>query len=91
MVNTTGTLDPPFGNTRLQVMKLLVAMMSARSPELSAKLVEHDVFNTVLVSAAAGSSLWVGVQGLLVLPATRCDLSLPLSFMCTSLHTYVCV
>lgn len=48
MLNTTGTLDPPFGSTRLQVLKLFVAMMSARALELSAKVVQHDVFNTVL-------------------------------------------
>ena len=56
MVNTTGTLDPPFGNTRLQVMKLFVAMVSAGSPELSTKIVQHDVLNTVLVSGESGSA-----------------------------------
>lgn len=38
MITTAGTLDPPFGKTRLQVMKLLAAVLQTNSEEANEEL-----------------------------------------------------
>lgn len=50
MQTTMGVLDPPLGNVRLQVVKLLSALLGRNSPSVAREVVVLDMFNTVIVS-----------------------------------------
>nr|XP_033816754.1 serine/threonine-protein phosphatase 6 regulatory subunit 1 isoform X2 [Geotrypetes seraphini] len=45
---TWGILDPPLGNTRLHVVKLLASMLHANHPALNQELIELDILNAIL-------------------------------------------
>jgi len=48
IVNSTGTLDPPLGQNRLKILEVLYALVSLRSAEVEAKIIELRVLPTVL-------------------------------------------
>lgn len=48
LCTTWGTLDPPLGNTRLHVVKLLASALSANDVALTQELLALDVPNTML-------------------------------------------
>nr|XP_042703290.1 serine/threonine-protein phosphatase 6 regulatory subunit 1 [Chrysemys picta bellii] len=60
---TWGLLDPPLGNTRLQVVKLLGSSLGAGDVGLQEELLGLDALNTMLVSARGGVSQWEGNGG----------------------------
>lgn len=45
---TFGPLDPPLGNTRLHVVKLISAILITNTPHINQQLSELQVFNTLL-------------------------------------------
>ncbi|OCT73158.1 hypothetical protein XELAEV_18036138mg [Xenopus laevis] len=45
---TWGVLDPPLGNTRLHVVKLLASIINANNNVLNQELIELDTLNTML-------------------------------------------
>ncbi|KAE8593954.1 hypothetical protein XENTR_v10019384 [Xenopus tropicalis] len=45
---TWGILDPPLGNTRLHVVKLLASIINANNKVLNQELIELDTLNTML-------------------------------------------
>lgn len=47
---TWGTLDPPLGNTRLHVVKLLASSLSTNNAALQDEIIELGALNTMLVS-----------------------------------------
>jgi serine/threonine-protein phosphatase 6 regulatory subunit 3 len=47
---TAGVLDPPLGNTRLQVARLLAALIATQDMEIHARLAELGTLNVLLVS-----------------------------------------
>ena len=49
MLTTTGLLDPPLGNTRLQVSRLFATLFAIDDADLHICLIENDVVNKLLV------------------------------------------
>lgn len=47
---TCGTVDPPLGNTRLHVTKLLAMLISKHNPQIEVKLSELGTVQVLLVS-----------------------------------------
>ena len=50
MLTTVGVLEPPLGNTRLQVSRLFATLFSVDDTDLHLCLIENDVVNKLLVS-----------------------------------------
>lgn len=50
MPTSVGTLDPPLGNTRLQVAKLVTALVGANMHEVNVELASLGTIQTLLVS-----------------------------------------
>ncbi|KAM5132468.1 serine/threonine-protein phosphatase 6 regulatory subunit 1 isoform 2-T2 [Mantella aurantiaca] len=48
LLTTWGVLDPPLGNTRLHVVKLLASTMNANNGALNQELIKLDSINTML-------------------------------------------
>lgn len=66
LCTTWGTLDPPLGNTRLHVVKLLASALSANDVALTQELLALDVPNTMLVrgrGTGQGGVCWAKPQG----------------------------
>ena len=53
MITTAGKLDPPFGKTRLQVMKLLSAVLQTKSEEANKELAQLATLSVIWVRAGA--------------------------------------
>ena len=49
METTFGVLEPPLGNTRLQIAKLFATLFAVNDSDLHLCLIEHDVVNRLLV------------------------------------------
>lgn len=47
---TSGAVDPPLGNTRLHVAKLLSALVATHNPDINSKLSELGTIGVLLVS-----------------------------------------
>jgi serine/threonine-protein phosphatase 6 regulatory subunit 3 len=47
---TAEVLDPPLGNTRLQVARLIVALIATQDPTVHANLAQLGTLNVLLVS-----------------------------------------
>lgn len=45
---TLGTLDPPLGNTRLQVTKLFTGVISSNNDEIMNEMINCDTFSVLL-------------------------------------------
>ena len=60
MLTTFGTLDPPLGNTRLQVVRLFSALLMCNDPIIAQEVVKLQLFNTLMVSVCVG---WGGGGG----------------------------
>lgn len=60
MLTTIGVLEPPLGNTRLQVSKLFATLFAVDDADLHLCVIENDVVNKLLVSQLATDS--PGVQ-----------------------------
>lgn len=45
---TIGKLDPPFGNTRLQITKLFAAVISSNNAEMLNEMIACDTFSVLL-------------------------------------------
>ena len=52
MNTTVGILDPPLGNMRLQVVKLVSALLVRNSPAIAQEVIGLNMFNTIIVSVA---------------------------------------
>lgn len=50
MLTTVGLLDPPLGNTRLQVSKLFATLFAVDDSDLHLCLIENNVVNKLLVT-----------------------------------------
>lgn len=50
---TCCVVDPPLGNTRLQVVRLLAALIATYHPQVHEKLVELDTMHVLLVSSGS--------------------------------------
>ncbi|CAN0425873.1 unnamed protein product [Lampetra fluviatilis] len=48
MITTAGSLDPPLGNTRLHVVKLLAAILQSNVSSINVELMELDTINVLL-------------------------------------------
>ena len=46
---TVGTLDPPLGNTRLQVAKLFAALVATNNPDVNTELANLGAIEVLLV------------------------------------------
>ena len=53
MLTTIGTLDPPLGNSRLQVAKLIAAVLATNSDTINAELANLGTVQVLLVSTDA--------------------------------------
>ena len=49
MVTTVGTLDPPLGNTRLQVVKLFSSLLHCNESRISAEIARLKTFSVLMV------------------------------------------
>ena len=49
MRTTAGTLDPPLGNTRLQVAKLFAALLATNSADVNKEFAHLDTIEVLLV------------------------------------------
>ena len=49
MNTTVGVLDPPLGNIRLQIVKLMSALLSKATSAIAAEIVVLDMFSTLIV------------------------------------------
>ena len=47
---TCGVVDPPFGNTRLHVIKLIAALISTHNPKVNKQVSELGTIQVMLVS-----------------------------------------
>jgi hypothetical protein len=50
ITTTVGVLEPPLGNMRLAVAKLLSALLARNSPAIAKEIVMLDMFSTLIVS-----------------------------------------
>ena len=50
MPTTVGKLDPPFGGTRLQVAKLVAALLVTNTQDINAELARLGTLKTLWVS-----------------------------------------
>ena len=50
MLTTVGMLEPPLGNMRLQVVKLISALLVRSSSSIEQEVVVLGMFNTLIVS-----------------------------------------
>jgi hypothetical protein len=48
LVGRAGRLDPPLGQNRLKILEVVLALVSLKSPEVEAKLMELSVLPTVM-------------------------------------------
>lgn len=51
MPTTVGTMQPPLGNTRLQVVRLLTTLLSTNRPAINTELRRLGTLNVLLVSS----------------------------------------
>ena len=49
MVTTVGCLDPPLGNTRLQVVKLFCALLQRNDAQVNRQVAELHTFSILMV------------------------------------------
>lgn len=47
---TCGVVDPPLGNTRLHIIKLIAALISTHNPKVNKQLSELGTIQVMLVS-----------------------------------------
>ena len=53
-----GTVDPPLGNARLSVVKLISALITTNIPEVNSILIQLNTFAVLLVSNISIFSYW---------------------------------
>ena len=66
MLTTVGTLDPPLGNARLQVAKLIAAVLATNSATINAELATIGTLQVLLVSGYMNEwilSGWMELDG----------------------------
>lgn len=56
MYTTAGPLDPPLGNTRLQVVRLFAAILQCGNDSIFDEVIRLSTFSTLIVSTA---HLWI--------------------------------
>lgn len=49
MLTTVGSLDPPLGNTRLQVVKLFCALLQCNDARVNRQVADLRTFSTLMV------------------------------------------
>lgn len=54
MKTSVGVLDPPLGNTRLQVVRLFSALLMCNDATIAKEVIQLQLFSTLLVSKREG-------------------------------------
>merc|ERR1739838_166627 len=59
MMCTYGKLDPPLGNTRLHIVKLVAAVLMTNTPNINQQLSELQIFSTLLVRTKRSNLIFI--------------------------------
>ena len=67
MLTTVGQLDPPLGNTRLQIVRLFSALLQCPSELVAQEFIKLRSFNTLMVGGGGATREMVPVSDCVLL------------------------
>lgn len=62
MKTTWGVLDPPVGNTRLNVIRLISSLLQTNTSSVNQELIELNSIEVILVRTSCCLCLWIAVN-----------------------------
>lgn len=62
MKTTWGVLDPPVGNTRLNVIRLISSLLQTNTSSVNQELIELNSIGVILVRTSCCLCLWIAVK-----------------------------